>query len=171
METLNPLLPLIGSLAGVLLTGAIGVATYSWQERAKRQTELTERRQRLYEDLNGALFGLILAKTSQDRRRILADIEKGWLFASDDVLAALFSYMDTYDRHWVNAQGDIQSLIQSDEAARREIEMAMADIFLAMRRDLRATQISESLAKDYMHFYQCGMLAGDPVETAPNGSS
>jgi hypothetical protein len=92
METPNTILPLIGSLAGVLLTGMIGVATYSWQEKAKRQTELTERRQKLYEDLNGALFGLILAKTRADRRRILADIEKGWLFASDQVLADLFTY-------------------------------------------------------------------------------
>jgi hypothetical protein len=30
-----------------------------------------------------------------------------------------------------------------------------------MRRDLRSTQVSESLARDYMHFYQCGMLASD----------
>ncbi len=161
METLNTILPLIGSLAGVLLTGMIGVATYSWQEKAKRQTELTERRQKLYEDLNGALFGLILAKTRADRRRILADIEKGWLFASDQVLAALFTYMDIYDRHWVSAGGEIQTLIQTDEKVRRDIESAMADIFLAMRRDLRSTQVSESLARDYMHFYQCGMLASD----------
>ena len=163
METLNPLLPLLGSLAGVLLTGAIGVATYSWQERAKRQTELTERRQTLYEALNGALFGLILAKTNPDRRRILADIEKGWLFASDEVLTALFKYMKIYDRHWVMAEGDIQALIRVDESVRQEIEAAMADIFLAMRRDLRSTQISESLAHDYMRFYQCGLLASDPI--------
>jgi hypothetical protein len=107
----------------------IGVATYSWQEKAKRQTELTERRQKLYEDLNGALFGLILAKTRADRRRILADIEKGWLFASDQVLADLFTYMETYDRHWVSAGGEIQTLIQTDEKVRRDIESAMADIF------------------------------------------
>jgi hypothetical protein len=159
MESFDTIFPLLGSLAGVLLTGVIGVVTYSWQERAKRQTELTERRQKLYEDLNGALFGLILAKTNEDRRRILAEIEKGWLFASDDVLAALFKYMDSYDRHWIKVEGDIQSLIQTDENARREIESAMADIFLAMRRDLRSTTISASLAKEYMRFYQCGMLS------------
>jgi hypothetical protein len=168
METLNSLLPLMGSLAGVLLTGAIGVATYSWQERAKRQTELTERRQKLYEDLNGALFGLILAKTNQDRRRILADIEKGWLFASDDVLAALFKYMEIYDRHWVSARGEIQTLIRTDETVRQSIETAMADIFLAMRRDLRSTQIQAALAHDYMRFYQCGLLASDPTQTVPS---
>lgn len=163
METLNTLLPLLGSLIGVLLTGAIGVATYSWQERAKRQTELTERRQTLYEELNGALFGLILAKTNSDRRRILADIEKGWLFASDDVLAALFKYMEIYDRHWVTAEGNIQALIRKDGIVRQDIEAAMAAIFLAMRRDLRSTQVSDAVAKDYMRFYQCGLLASDPT--------
>ncbi|HEY9646417.1 MAG TPA: hypothetical protein V6C88_08620 [Chroococcidiopsis sp.] len=141
------------------MTGVIGVATYAWQENIKRQTDLVERRQKLYEDLNGALFGLILAKTHENRRTIIAEIEKGWLFASDDVLAALFSYMEVYDQHWVQANGDIQQLIREDETARKNIEAAMSVIFLAMRQDLRSTQISETLARDYMHFYKCGMLA------------
>jgi integral membrane sensor domain MASE1 len=59
LESLKAILPLLGSFVGVLLTGAIGVATYAWQENIKRQTELVQRRQKLYEDLNGALFGLI----------------------------------------------------------------------------------------------------------------
>lgn len=158
LETLKTLLPLAGSLMGVLLTGVIGVATYSWQENIKRETELVERRQKLYEDLNGALFGLILARTNADRRRILAEIEKGWLFASDEVLAALFQYMQSYDNFWIEAEGDIQRLIQENEKARQKIETGLANIFLAMRRDLRSTNISETLAKDYMHFYKCGML-------------
>ncbi|WP_143467661.1 hypothetical protein [Leptolyngbya ohadii] len=159
LETLKLLLPLGGSLLGVLLTGAIGLATYSWQENAKRESELVERRQKLYEDLNSALFGLILAKAIEDRRRILAEIEKGWLFASDEVLAALFKYMDTYDRHWTTAKGDIQTLIREDETVRRDVEQGMADIFLAMRRDLRDTKLSDALAKTYMQFYNCGMLS------------
>lgn len=158
LEALKTILPSIGSLFGVVLTGAIGIATYSWQENSKRQTELVERRQKLYEDLNGALFGLIITKTIEDRRRILADIEKGWLFASDEVLAALFKYMDCYDRYWVSSNGKVQQLIQQDADARQDIERAMSEIFLAMRRDLRTTKISEDLAKQYMHFYQCGML-------------
>jgi hypothetical protein len=158
LEALKTILPSIGPLFGVVLTGAIGIATYSWQENSKRQTESIQRRQKLYEDLNGALFGLIIAKTIEDRRRILADIEKGWLFASDEVLAALFKYMECFDRYWVSSSGQVQQLIQQDAGARQDIELAMADIFLAMRRDLRSTQISEDLAKQYMHFYQCGML-------------
>lgn len=158
LEALKTILPLIGSLMGVLLTGVIGVATYAWQEHIKRQTELVTRRQKLYEDLNGALFGLILAKTTEERRKIIAEIEKGWLFASDDVLAALFKYMECYDNYWMQAEGDIQRLIREDETARQNIETAMAVIFLAMRQDLRSTKISATLAKDYMHFYKCGML-------------
>jgi hypothetical protein len=158
LEALKTILPSIGPLFGVVLTGAIGIATYSWQENSKRQTELVERRQKLYEDLNGALFGLIIAKSIEDRRRILAEIEKGWLFASDEVLAALFKYMECFDRYWVSSNGQVQQVIQQDISARQDIEHALAEIFLAMRRDLRSTQISEDLAKQYMQFYQCGML-------------
>jgi hypothetical protein len=129
LEALKTILPSIGSLFGVVLTGAIGIATYSWQENSKRKTELVERRQKLYEDLNGALFGLIIAKTIEDRRRILADIEKGWLFASDEVLAALFKYMECYDRYWVSSNGNVQQLIQQDVGARQDIEHALSEIF------------------------------------------
>lgn len=158
LELFQPLLPFIGSIFGIVATGLIGLATYSWQENAKRETERVQRRQALYEELNGALFGLILAATSDDRRRILADIEKGWLFASDDVLSALFQYMDIFDTHWARSNGEMLRLIKEDETARSAIETGMSKIFLAMRRDLRSTQISEALAQKYMHFYRCGML-------------
>jgi hypothetical protein len=154
IETLKTFLPLIV----VLLTGGVGVVTYTWQETIKRNTELVERRQKLYEDLNGALFGLILAKTPTERRNIIAQIEKGWLFASDDVVAALFQYMELYDDLWLKAEGDVRRLIRDDEAARNQLERAMATLFLAMRQDLRSTKISPTLAEEYMHFYKCGML-------------
>jgi hypothetical protein len=154
IETLKSFLPLIT----VLLTGGVGIVTYNWQENTKRQTELVERRQKLYEDLNGALFGLILAKTSTERRNIIAQIEKGWLFASDDVVAALFKYMELYDELWLEAAGDVRQLIRADAAARKKLEQAMSALFLAMRQDLRSTKISPTSAETYMHFYQCGML-------------
>jgi hypothetical protein len=154
IEALKTLLPLIG----VLLTGAIGVATYTWQENIKRQTEIVERRQKLYEDLNGALFGLILAKNTAERRQIIAQIEKGWLFASDDVLAALFKYLELYDKHWLQSAGNMQQLIYEDVTVRTDIEQAMAAIFLAMRNDLRTTKISPALAREYMQFYRFGLL-------------
>jgi hypothetical protein len=157
-EFIKTVLPSLGSLVAVLLTGAIGVATYSWQENVKRQTELVERRQKLYEDLNSALFGLILAENLDDRRKILAEIEKGWLFASDDVLAAIFAHMETFDRHWLATDGKVHTSIQTDAATRGEIERSLAAIFIAMRRDLRHTDISAESARTYMKFYQCGML-------------
>ncbi|AFY94375.1 hypothetical protein [Chamaesiphon minutus] len=154
LEALKTFLPLIV----VVVTGAIGVATYTWQENIKRQTEIVERRQKLYEDLNGALFGLILATTPAERRNIIAQIEKGWLFASDDVLAALFKYMELYDELWVQAAGNVRQLIREDKIARKNLEQSMSDLFLAMRQDLRRTKIPTNLARQYMHFYQCGML-------------
>jgi hypothetical protein len=163
-EFIKTVLPSIGSLVVVLLTGAIGVATYSWQENVKRQTELVERRQKLYEDLNSALFGLILAENLTDRRRILAEIEKGWLFASDDVLTALFDHMQRFDRYWSAAKGKVHLSIQNDESIRQDIEHSLAAIFIAMRRDLRHTRISAESAQEYMKFYRCGMLDREGIE-------
>lgn len=158
MESLTAILPLLGSLLGVLLTGIMGLVAYSWQENAKRQTDLAQRRQKLYEDLNSSLFGLLLATGNDNRRIILAEIEKGWLFASDEVLAALFKFIDTFDQIWIETHGQVLAVIKEDEQIRQQIEQGFAEIFLAMRQDLRSTKISDSLAKNYMHFYRFGLL-------------
>jgi hypothetical protein len=66
--------------------------------------------------------------------------------------------MELYDELWLEAAGDVRRLIRADEAARSKLERAMSVLFLAMRRDLRSTNISQTKAEEYMHFYQCGML-------------
>ena len=76
----------------------------------------------------------------------------------DDVVAALFKYMELYDELWLKAEGDVRRLIRDDEAARIKLQRAMSTLFLAMRQDLRSTKISPTSAEEYMHFYKCGML-------------
>lgn len=158
MESLAGFIPLLGSILGISLTGAIGVLTYTWQENTKRKIDLVRRRQELYEKLNGALFGLMIAQDWAERRNVLADIEKAWLFASDEALDAIFEYMKCYDRWWTEAKGDVLPLIKNNPQAREEIEQGLATIFLAMRRDLRSTNVSNNVSQNYMQFYNCGLL-------------
>src|SRR5919197_654297 len=82
----------------VVLTAAIGLVTYAWQEHVRRRTALAERRQVLYESLIGNLVDLLAADSADERSNLLTEIEKGWLFASDDVLRASYNYLSEYDR-------------------------------------------------------------------------
>jgi hypothetical protein len=166
MDSIKDFMPLFGSILGILITGAIGVLTYTWQENTKRKVDLVRRRQELYEKLNSALFGLMLAKNRAERSIVLADIEKAWLFASDETLDAIFGYMKVYDRWWTEGGGDVLSLIKTNPQARREIAEGLGNIFLAMRRDLRATSVSSNISKSYMQFYNCGLL--DPFGDRPS---
>lgn len=169
MDSLTDFIPLLGSIMGIFLTGAIGVLTYTWQENTKRKVDLVRRRQELYERLNGALFGLMITQDWAERRTVLADIEKAWLFASDEALDAIFDYMKCYDRWWTEAKGDILTLIKNNQQARQEIEQGLASIFLAMRRDLRSTNVSNNVSKNYMQFYNCGLL--NPFDSPSNNEA
>ena len=92
-----PLKELLPTL-GILLTALLGLLTYAWQEKVKRRTAMAERRQALYEHLIRNLVDLLVAKTGADRSKLITEIEKGWLFASDDVLRAAYDYLSIYDR-------------------------------------------------------------------------
>jgi hypothetical protein len=154
----------IGALVGVILAGVIGVITYSWQENTKTKTAIEERRKDLYQALIRKLVELLAAKTGSARSEILSEIEKSWLFASDEVLKAIYDYMKMYDTYFAKSQGDILTEIRQNAASRDEIATSISRIFLAMRRDIkriRPTLIDEDWIKNYVRVYEWGIIAAD----------
>ena len=83
-------LSMVVAVLGVVVTGVIGVVAYAWQERQKRETALAERKRHLYEALIRNLVELLATETGAERSKHISEIEKGWLFASDDVLDAFY---------------------------------------------------------------------------------
>ena len=84
-------------IVGILLTALFGILTYAIQERRKHRTALAERRQALYEKLIRDLVDLLIAGTGAERSKLITEIEKGWLFASDQVLYACYDLLEIYD--------------------------------------------------------------------------
>ena len=161
--TLKELLPTLG----IVLTALVGLLTYAWQERVKRQTALAERRQALYEQLIRNLVDLLIATTGAERSKLITEVEKGWLFSSDEVLRASYDYLSIYDnlchpagQDNVSRFEDVLVKVRSDSKVRKEFARSLAAIFLAMRQDIRSdTAIKADWAKQHFQIYPWGIIA------------
>ena len=157
------------------MAGAIGIVAYAWQENCKRKTALAECRRNLYEILIRNLVELLAAEDSAERSKLISEIEKGWLFASDDVLRAFYKYLNIYDGYWTQDQREVLAKIRQDPKIREEFANSLAGIFLAMRRDIRSTEITGDWAKHHLKIYEWGIIArsdqtnGDIVRHGTNG--
>ncbi len=148
----------MGSLLGILLTGAVGIATYAWQENIRRKAALAEQRLKLYDTLVRSIVELLGVSSGAERSRLITEIEKCWLFASDEVLAACYGYLDAYDRCWNEKPGNMADWMQQ-AAVREEFGALISNIFLAMRNDLRKTGISRQWAEENLRLYSWGIMA------------
>jgi len=151
----------------IVITASLGLVSYVWQERVKRKTALAERRQALYENLIRNLVDLLVARTGADRSRLITEIEKGWLFASDNVLYAAYDYLGVYNKLCCpNPQAGVLSVdevlanVRSNAEIRQELGKSIAAIFLAMRRDVRSdTKVPPSWARQHFQIYQWGVIS------------
>ncbi len=151
----------------VVITASLGLVSYVWQERVKHNTALNERRQALYEQLIRNLVDLLVARPGVERSKFISEIEKGWLFASDEVLYAVYNYLAIYDNLCCpNPQKGVLSVeevlpkVRSDAKTRQELGESIAAIFLAMRKDVRSdTRVSPKWTRKHFQIYQWGVLA------------
>jgi hypothetical protein len=158
-------------LFGIALTAFLGVLTYAIQEDRKRKAALDERRQLLYEKLIRDLVDLLIATTGTERSKLITEIEKGWLFASDQVLDACYEFLKIYDRlcHEKSpgesaTSVEIIARVRSDQKLRDEIAQSLAKIFLTMRLDVRRdTKIDSDWAQQHFQIYDWGAIAAPDV--------
>ena len=162
MRRMKDFLPLLG----ILLTALFGVITYTIQEHRKQQAALDERRQALYEKLIRDLVDLLIAPTGAERSKLITEIEKGWLFASDEVLHACYDLLDVFDRMYKQVADEhspsnaLFSMVRENQETRNRLAHCLAKIFLAMRADVRRdTKIKAAWARANLKIYDWGALA------------
>jgi hypothetical protein len=165
--TFNDLLPLLV----VVVPAVLGLVGYFWQDWVRRRSALAERRQKLYEDLVGSLIALLGATSGSARSALMTEIEKGWLFASDDVLNACYEYLTGYDavaRACTSEDGVLKpkavvTKLRTDREIRQDLGEKLSTIFHAMRRDLRAdSDFKELTVANNFQIYSWGILSEEP---------
>lgn len=147
----------------LMLTGVSGIIVYAWQENIKREIALAQKRQDLYEVLIRNLVELLVVNDVDERSKRISEIEKCWLFASDNVLRASYNYLEIYDCYWNKQNGKVLEKINSDNDAIDKFGKALAEIFLAMRKDmghdLKGTAINIDEAKNKVRIYNWGIIS------------
>jgi len=143
-----------------IISGLIGIITFAYQARKKHVDEQTERKRLLYESLIENVFKLLSAKPGIERSLVLTEIEKSWLFASEEVLIACYAVLSVYDDD-SGSKYDLAKSIHDDQHARLQFENAVAELFCAMREDLRGTNsgITVDWAKSVVRVYDSGAPA------------
>jgi|GEM_PF-2127560 len=162
-----------------IIAAALGLGTYAWQEKLKRETTLNERKQGLYENLIRNLFELLAADTGAERSKYITDIEKSWLFASDEVLRACYDFLEVYDDlcgsltepSKVLKGKDILQRVRTDADLKEQLGKSLACIFLAMRKDMRASKISREWAMSKFKIYSWGIVSAFENESQGLGTS
>lgn len=160
---------LLAIVLGLSIPVALGLLTYAYQEREKRNAALSECRRELYESLIRSLVELLCASTGEERSRLLTEIEKSWLFASDRVLDASYRYLTAYDNLCRSVMNDnivsgdeILMRLRSDRALREGMRDRLAAVFTQMRRDIRPdTEVTEDWARERFDLYCWGILASN----------
>jgi hypothetical protein len=158
----------------VVIPASVGLVTYALQERDRRAAALSQRRRELYESLIGNLFDLPAATDRVDRSDRITEIEKSWLFASDDVLEALYAYLDAYDELCRAAlEGEVfdseavLDQVRREPATRQRMAELLARLFVEMRREVREdTEITDEWAKQHFQIYLWGILSGGDAPSA-----
>lgn len=148
------------SILGLIITGIIGIITYAWQEHIKRITALAENKKVLYERLLSALFELFIVKSGPSQSQLISEVEKSWLFASDNVLDSLYKYMSLYDRHFKDGKDDVLEKIKKNPQVRKEFEESIAEVFMSMRKDIEGIHSKKDIkwAKSHVKIYDWGIV-------------
>ena len=161
----------------IFLAAATGVVTYVLGERAKRKATTAESKRSLYEGLIRSLVSLLAVEGGDRRSESLSQAELSWLFASDEVLTAVYAYLNTCDEMYCRIDsgtaGDaktLASLIRSSAGDRRRIEQQIGQIFLGMRKDLGVKETEASRkAQEQLRLYKWGII--EQAESARDGST
>jgi hypothetical protein len=133
-----------------------GILSFGYRSVTKAIEEKRERKRRQYEKLIESVFRLLDAKEGKEISEILTNIELSWLYAPDNVLKASYKVMGAFGT--VRKDAEFSESIRKNTNARNEFEMAVAELFVAIRRDLRTWSfISERWAKSHVVIYDQGL--------------
>ena len=127
---------LVASFWGLLGGGFGGaLASYALERRAAIASQVRAQKRDLYASLAHSLgvFQGDRAAGEKEREAFLRDYSQVWLWASDEVIAALNRFIDHNQR-----------LAAGEPKVQEKLDQSFHDLMLAMRKDLRSTSLTSS---------------------------
>lgn len=122
-----------------LLTAIIAACSaflgYLYQSnRALKEKQLSDRKAQ-YELILFNVFKLLYQPPGLNYANTLIEIEKSWLYASDDVLTKCYVILDVH-KDISREVGISLDVLRANDKAREEYNQALRELFSSMRKDL-----------------------------------
>lgn len=127
----------------VVLTGSVGILTWSLNQKSNRAYEEYKRKEEKYSALIKSLRGFYVHSFNKEmREEFLDQLNQSWLYCSDDVILKAYLFLET-----VQVGSDASENQQKD---------ALGELVVAIRKDLisRKTLNNTKLtAQDFRHLH------------------
>lgn len=120
--------------SGIAIIIAATIAVLGYVVKGKVDTQARERQQRedRYRGMLTAMQGFYVSSEDKElKQKFVDELNQAYLYASDDVMRAGNEFLDTVK-------------IKPEPSAEEESKSALANLVLAMRKDLRKTKLSAS---------------------------
>ena len=116
----------------IIIAAIIAVLGYVVKGRIDTQARERQQREERYRGMLAAMQGFyISSENKQLRQKFVDELNQAYLYASDDVMRAANKFLDT-------------NKIRPEPSAEEEKKSALANLVLAMRKDLRKTKLRAS---------------------------
>ena len=123
----------LATIVGAVIVALAGGISWTAQQTARRRAIDRERREHLYRQLMSAVLDMSACGNAAP---LVVEVQQAWLYASDEVLMAVNSYL----RFYLSRIVEPGSLIAEED--RQRIQWFEAEIRLSVRRDLMPTRLS-----------------------------
>lgn len=111
------------AVIAALLAVLAAAVTYACTEQAKLNADSYQRREERYQQLTASVTAFYITSTDLTKRRqFLAELDRCWLYCSDDVLRACYQFVD--------------SIKEGNKASDEDRRLLLGAFVVAMRKDL-----------------------------------
>ncbi len=163
MENLKEYLPIFVSV----IAASSAIFGYLYQSsRALKDKQLLDRKAQ-YETILFNVFKLLYQPPGLEYANTLIEIEKSWLYASDDVLEKCYVILKVHKEISTHEAGPSLDALRSSPEAKEEYNQALRSLFSAMRKDLGFGD-NKNIRKwptDEVELFPAGLLAMNSSNT------
>ena len=147
----------ISLIVAIIATSGVLIG-YVYQSHERLKEKRLTAKQEQYEVVLKNVMNLLISKPGKEYGQTLMDIERVWLYASDEVLNKCYCILSIHKE--ISVSGKPAEVLRNDKDAKDRFDTALRELFVAVRKDLgfeRKTNI-EDWPIDEVELFPLGII-------------
>ena len=153
-------------LFAALVASGSAIFGYFYQSKKDREEKRRAERKAQYEIILFNVFKLLYQKPGKDYAETLIEIEKSWLYASDEVLKNCYLILDLHKDICLDKTGLPINGLKTNPDLLDDFNKALGVLFASMRHDLKLgkKKNEDQWPQEKVELFPAGILAMDNPE-------